>query len=360
MTTGKILVVGGGGYVGCVLTRELLEQGYAVRVFDRLYFGDYGVRKFREQIELVIGDIRTMERSVLEGVDSVIHLAGLSNDPMAEYNPKANEEINTLATKSLADLCAASGVRRFLFASSCSIYDRGISDGVHDQLLTEEAEVEPRAAYSVSKYVAERLLLKMVSDEFCPIILRMGTVFGFSPRMRYDLVLNTFVRDALSSGSLTVHRGGEMWRPLVEVSDAAGAYLTCLNAPEEKVKGEIFNVAFCNARVSELALRTREVLRSMGIPAEVCAEYGYRGIRSYRVSTAKIENRLGFRPKVTIEESVQSMVRQIREYGYEDFFNPRYDNIQWMRLLEEAAKVIAVTGSVFEVDMERQNQEPLR
>lgn len=344
----KILLVGGAGYVGSVLTHELLERGYAVRILDRLYFGDIGLRDHHDRVELLVGDMRTIESSVLKDVDAVINVGGLSNDPTAEYNPKANYEMNTLATKKLADLCVANGVRRYIFASSCSIYDRGVSDDSRDVLLDEETEVDPRAAYSGSKREAEKLLLDMAGTDFCPVILRKGTIYGFSPRMRYDLVVNTFVKDALSKGYLTIHYGGEMWRPLVEVRDVARAYIGCLRADEAKVKEQIFNVSFTNFRISELALRVREAFRSLGYDIDIRPDYGYRGVRSYRVSSAKIQRVLDFRPKVTVEESVRHMVEQIRAYGYDDFSNPRYYNIHWMRLLEEAQKVIAVTGSVFE------------
>jgi nucleoside-diphosphate-sugar epimerase len=343
----KVLLVGGAGYVGSVLTRELLERGYAVRILDRLYFGDLGLRDHRDRVELVVGDMRTLTPDVVEDVEAVINVGGLSNDPTAEYNPKANYEMNTLAAKKLADLCVAHGVRRYIFASSCSIYDRGVSEEARDVLLDEELEVDPKAAYSSSKYEAERLLLDMSSADFCPVILRKGTIYGFSPRMRYDLVVNTFVKDALSKGYITIHYGGEMWRPLVEVRDVARAYIACLRADEDKVKEQIFNISFHNIRISELALRVRETFRSMGTDIDIRSDYGYRGVRSYRVSAAKIQRVLDFRPKVTIEESVRHMVEQIRAYGYDDFSNPRYYNIQWMRLLEEAQNIVAVTGSVF-------------
>lgn len=345
----RILLVGGAGYVGSVLTHELLERGYAVRILDRLYFGDIGLRDHRDRVDLVVGDMRTLTSDVLKDVEAVINVGGLSNDPTAEYNPQANYEMNTLAAKRLADLCVANGVRRYILASSCSIYDRGVGDESRDVLLDEETDVDPQAAYSSSKREAEKLLLDMADDNFCPVILRKGTVYGFSPRMRYDLVVNTFVKDALSKGYITIHYGGEMWRPLVEVRDVARAYIACLRADEEKVKEQIFNISFSNFRISEVALRVRETFRSLGYDIDIRSDYGYRGVRSYRVSSAEIQRVLGFRPKVTIEESVQYMVEQIRAYGYDNFSNPRYYNIQWMRLLEEAQRVIAVTGSVFEV-----------
>ena len=344
----KVLLVGGAGYVGSVLAQELLERGYAVKILDRLYFGDDGLRDIRERIELVVGDMRTVDASVFKDVASVINLGGLSNDPTAEYNPQANIEMNTLATQKLADFCVANGVRRYVFASSCSIYDRGVGNESADVLLDETSEVNPRAAYSSSKREAEKLLLEMVSDAFCPVILRKGTVYGFSPRMRYDLVVNTFVKSALLTGKMMLHYGGEMWRPLVDVRDVARAYIASLEAPEENVKGEIFNVSFHNVRISELALRVRAALREINCDAEIVPDYGYRGVRSYRVSSAKIQRVLDFKPKVTIEESVKDMVKQIQKYGYTDYDNPRYYNIRWMRLLEEAHKVISITGSVFE------------
>jgi nucleoside-diphosphate-sugar epimerase len=318
-----------------------------VRILDRLYFGNLGLRDHRDRVELVVGDMRTLTSDAVQDIEAVINVGGLSNDPTAEYNPKANYEMNTLAAKKLADLCVAHGVRRYVFASSCSIYDRGVSEEARDVLLDEELEVDPKAAYSSSKYEAEKLLLDMSSADFCPVILRKGTIYGFSPRMRYDLVVNTFVKDALSKGYITIHYGGEMWRPLVEVRDVARAYIACLRADEDKVKDQIFNISFHNIRISELALRVRETFRSMGTDIDIRSDYGYRGVRSYRVSAAKIQRVLDFRPKVTIEESVRYMVEQIRAYGYDDFSNPRYYNIQWMRLLEEAQNIVMVTGSVF-------------
>jgi nucleoside-diphosphate-sugar epimerase len=346
----KVLLVGGAGYVGSVLAAELLERGYAVKILDRLYFGDVGLRDIRDRVDLVVGDMRTVDSAVFADVACVINIGGLSNDPTAEYNPQANAEMNTWATKKLADLCVANGIRRYIFASSCSIYDRGVGNESADVLLDETSEVYPRAAYSSSKHEAEKLLLGMVSDSFCPVILRKGTVYGFSPRMRYDLVVNTFIKSALTTGKMTLHYGGEMWRPLVDVRDVARAYIACVEAPEEKVKGEIFNVSFNNLRISELALRVRAALREIGYDADTVPDYGYHGVRSYRVSAAKVQRMLDFKPKVTVEESVKDMVKQIQKYGYTDYDNPRYYNIRWMRLLEEAHKVISVTGSVFEAE----------
>lgn len=345
----KVLVIGGSGYVGSVLVEELLERGYAVKVFDRLYYGDDGIRKIKEKIELIVGDMRVMESSVLEGVDAVINVGGLSNDPTAEYNPKANYEMNTLATEHTAKLCKKLGISRYIYASSCSIYDFGIVDPDKDVLANEETLVNPKAAYSVSKYEGERRLLKLVDNGFSPVILRKGTVFGFSPRMRYDLVVNTFVKDALNKGVITVYYGGEMWRPLVSVRDVARCYIACLEADEDKIKGQVFNLVYKNFRISELALRVREALREIGVEIKIVTDYRYKGVRNYRVSGEKIQKILDIRPVISVEESVKEMVERIGEYEYTDFDNPKYYNIRWMKFLEEADDVIKLTGSIFDL-----------
>ena len=344
----KVLLVGGAGYVGSVLAEELLERGYAVRILDRLYYGENGLRTIRDRLELVVGDMRALPWDLLQGVEAVVNLGGLSNDPTAEYNPRANYEMNTLATQALAEMCQQSGVPRFVFASTCSIYDRGVNSDEQDIVQDEETTVAPRAAYSSSKWEAEKILLGMAGEGFCPVILRKGTVYGFSHRMRYDLVVNTFVSFGLAKGCLNLHYGGEMWRPLVDVRDVARAYISAIQAEEEKVNGQIFNVSNGNYRISELGLRVREALRGLGIDVQIRPDYAYRGVRSYRVSTKKIEHVLGFRPEVEVEDSVVNMVQNVRKYGYTDFDNPRYYNIRWMRLLEEAQQTISITGSVFE------------
>ena len=346
----KVLVVGGAGYVGCVIVKELLERGYAVKILDRLFYGAIGLEEIKEKTEIIIGDIRTFDPLILDDVEAVINLSGLSNDPTAEYNPEANYEMNTLATAKLAQICKQKGVKRFIFASSCSIYDVGETAEDKDVVLDETAVVAPTAAYSRSKYEAERLLLAMQDQNFCPVILRKGTVYGFSPRMRYDLVVNTFVKDALAKGKITLHYGGEMWRPLVEIRDVAKAYIAALQADQEKVSGQIFNVVYKNVRIAELGLQVQKVLRERNVAIEIFPDYTYRGVRNYRVSGKKMQSLLSIQPTISVEESVRHMLDNIQKYNYTDFDNPRYYNIKWMQFLEEADKIIKVTGSVFGVD----------
>jgi nucleoside-diphosphate-sugar epimerase len=302
----------------------------------------------RDRIELVVADMRRIEPVHLEGVDTVINTGGLSNDPTAEYNPTANFEMNTTAAVRLAEMAKAAGVRRYLLASSCSIYDHGITDDERDVVYDETADVHPRAAYAVSKYEAEQRLLEMTGSDFCPVVLRKGTVYGFSPRMRFDLVVNTFVRDALLTGAITIFRGGEMWRPLVDVRDVARAYIACVAADEASVSGQIFNVANCNMRISELALRVRTTLREAGIQVDVRPDYAYRGVRSYRVSTRKIERALGFKAVVSVEDAVRDLVTQLRGMRADELNHPKFENLRWLRVLEEAETILGTGRSVFE------------
>jgi nucleoside-diphosphate-sugar epimerase len=342
----RVLVVGGGGYVGCVLVEELLAKGFSVRILDRLFFGEQPAQHFLDRVELVVEDMRDFDESHVEGCSAVINVGGLSNDPTAEFNPKANEELNTQASIHVGEIAKRAGITRLLFASSCSIYDHGVGDERHDLLLDETAEVKPRGAYASSKFAAEKALLELADDAFTVACFRKGTIFGFSPRMRYDLVVNSFVKDALSQGALTVHYGGEMWRPLIDIKDVARAYVMALEADSEVINGHVFNLTAGNFRISELALRVQRALAEIDIKIDLDIDYSYRLVRSYRVSGEKIADRLGFEPRVELEESVKHMVREIDRWGYTDFSHPRYYNIGWMRLLEETARIVATHGYV--------------
>jgi len=283
-----------------------------------------------------------------------VNVGGLSNDPTAEYNPTANHEMNTVAAVRLAELGRAAGIRRYVLASSCSIYDRGGANDHDDIVYDEAADVHPRAAYATSKYEAERRVLAMAGPDFCPVVLRKATVFGYSPRLRFDLVVNTFVKDALTTGTITLFRGGEMWRPLVDVRDVARAYIACIGADEVTVRGQVFNVAACNMRISELGLRVRTTLRDLGLTVDLRADYGYRAVRSYRVGTQKIERVLGFKAVISVEDAVRDLVTQLRQSSIEDLNDPRYDNLRWLRLLEEAEAILGTGRSVFDAPSDGQ------
>jgi nucleoside-diphosphate-sugar epimerase len=345
-TRPRILVTGGAGYIGCILVPELLNAGYQVRVFDVMFYGDGGLKPVRDRIEVLEGDIRNVPANLLEGVSAIINLAGLSTEPAAEYCPEANREINFRAAVELATLAKESGVRRFIQASSGSIYDVGAGHPEKDILHTEDSPVEPFRIYSITKREAEKNILTLAGEGFTPVVLRKGSVYGYSPRMRFDLVVNAFTLNALQTGKFDLHNGGEMWRPLLSIQDAAAAYKLMLEAPAEKVSGEIFNITNGNYRISELALRVQHKLARMNVRCELRPDYEYRNLRSCQASGTKIASRLGFVPKVTVEQSVEDLVSKIQGGAFHDPNDPAFHNIRWLDLLEEARARAGYSESV--------------
>ena len=259
--------------------------------------GDQGILDIR-RIEFFDVDMRAVPKQALSDVHAVINLGGLSNDPMAEYNPEANHQLNTVATYQLAELAKMAGVSRYILASSASIFDRGVFNEELDVVQDENSDVSPKAAYSSSKLEAERLIAPLADDDFAPTVLHKGNIFGYSPRMRYDLVVNTFVKDAMRSGRIRLVYDGEM----------------------------------CE----------------MGVDPEIVADYSYASVRSYRISSRKIRETVGWSPAVTIEESVRDLITHIRNENKLDFDNPRYYNIAWMKLLEESERIVRSGSSLFE------------
>ena len=345
-----VLVTGGAGYIGCVLVPNLVDTGYHVRVFDIMFYGDAGLDRVRDRIEVVEGDIRAALPELLDGVSAIINLAGLSTEPAAEYRPEANQEINFRAAARLARLAKQRGVGRFIQASSGSIYDVGAGHPEKDIIHDEDFPVVPFRVYSITKRQAEKEILSMADDRFTPVVLRKGSVYGYSPRMRFDLVVNAFVLSALQTGRLVLDNGGEMWRPLLSIQDAAAAYQLMLEAPAEQVGGEIFNVTNGNFRISELALRVRNKLAEIGIPCELQPDYQYRNLRSCQASGKKVAERLKFVPRVTVEETVADLVGKIRDGSFLDVNDPVYHNIRWLDLLEETRTELGYAESVLNLN----------
>ena len=339
----KVLVTGGAGYIGVVLCARLLERGHSVRVLDRLYWGRAPIGQFADRVELVQADVRETPESAFEGIDAVAHLAGLSNDPTAEYNPAANWEMNAVATETLALECKKRGIRRFTFGSSASIYD-GLGEGVFD----ETAAVEPRGAYSRSKREAEERLLRAAGTDFEPVILRQGTVYGYSTRMRLDLVVNTFIKDALLRGALYLHGGGWMWRPLVDVTDVAEAHIVCLEAPADAVAGQIFNVVHDNFQIRQLAMLVTGSLSIMGRHARLETAPVPKINRDYRCTNRKLQERIGFTPSVTVLESIEKILASLPVDDPTQLAHPRYYNIAWMTLLDEIVEEHSPFASVWD------------
>lgn len=346
-----ILVTGGAGYVGSVLVRQLLASGHRVRVLDKLYFGAESLAEVRDRIELVQKDLRDIVQTDLDGVTAVVHMGGLSNDPTAEFRPAENEAINAQGTLVLGIACAESGCRRLTYASTASVYDRGtVGDPL---LLTEDDVVDPKAAYARSKLAGEEALQDLADryPDFCPVILRQGTVYGWSPRMRFDLVVNTFVQRALTVGVLTVLGGGRIWRPLVSVNDAARAHVLALEAPSEVVRGQVFNIVERNYQILELAHRVRDGLKKVGLKVDVEVDWNTEapGLRDYRISGARARQVLGFHALDTVEEQTLAIAGGIKRHPEllqgKGFVLTR--NIDWMRHLVEMEEQLQAMGGVF-------------
>jgi len=336
-----VLITGGAGYIGCVLTSRLLERGYKVRIADRLYWGEGPLSEFRDQIELVVADVRNLPDTALDGVDGVINLAGLSNDPTAEYDPEANWQMNALATEALGESCVARGIERLVFASSCSLYD-GLPPGMHD----EDAAIEPRGAYATSKRYGEEKLIDLIPSGLCPVILRNGTVYGHSPRMRFDLVVNTFVKDALLQEKLTLHGGGWMWRPLVDVRDVSDAMICALEADSDLVRGEIFNVLHSNYQIRELAMLVAGSVQMLGRKVELEETPAPPRTRDYECSNAKLSQQLGFNPYRSVVQAVAEMLAAIDVGDRTMLTDPRHYNIRWLELLHEVKPRLEEFGAV--------------
>jgi len=325
-----ILVAGGAGYIGCILVPKLVERGYKVRLLDRMYFGEQGLDAVRDRIETVVADVRDIPDSALDGVDGVINLSGLSNDPTAEFDPEANWQMNAVATETLGQMCAKRGIDRYVFASSCSLYD-GLPPGMHD----EDAPIEPRAAYATSKRYGEEKLIEMADEGLCPVMLRNGTVYGWSPRMRFDLVVNTFVKDALLNGALNLHGGGWMWRPLVDVRDVADAMIAAYEAPADKVRGEIFNVLHSNYQIRELALIVAGTVRMAGTDVDLIEVPEPSISRDYECSNAKLSSTLGFIPRQSVLAAATDLVQRYAGADSTQLTDPRHYNIRWLELMNE-------------------------
>lgn len=298
-----ILVTGGAGYIGNVVVRKLLENDYKVRVLDRLIFGDYALKDVKDKIQLIKGDIRSVDLSLLDGIDAIIHLAGFSTDPTSQYDPRLTDTVNHIATEKLAKMARSRGIKRFVYASSCSVYFT-LDTPLEPPLYKETDPVNPISAYSLTKRCSEQVLWGMTDRDFRPTILRKGTIYGYSAKMRYDLVFNSFAKDAFFRNLLIVDAAGEIWRPMIDIQDAADIYVKCLSLPLTKVGGKLFNVADQNWKIGDLAKRIRAILKKKkGLDIKLDIR-PYNLTRNYRADTAYFTKVFDFRPSRTIEDAL--------------------------------------------------------
>ncbi len=330
----KVLVTGGAGYIGNIVVRRLLAKGYKVRVIDYLVFGEAPIADIKGKIDFIKGDIRKMKSSMLDDIDAVIHLAGFSTEPTSQYDPRLTDLINHIATETLAKMARAKGIKRFIYASSCSVYF-SLNTPLVPPLYSEEDTINPISCYSLTKRCAEQVLWGMTNEDFQPTIFRKGTLYGFSPRMRYDLVFNSFAKDAFLKKVLTVDAAGEIWRPMIDIVDAADAYIKCLELPLESVGGKIFNVTSQNWRIGDLAEEIAKVLKKKkGINLELDIKpYGLT--RNYKADNKSFKKVFSYKPSRSFEQVLMEIWENLENNKQHDPTNPIHYGDLWYKMFFE-------------------------
>jgi len=323
-----VFVTGGAGYVGAVLVPKLLAAGYRVKVLDLYIYGDHVLDAVKDHpgLEQIKGDLR--DRTLLEksipGCEAVIHLACISNDPSFELNPDLGKSINYDCFFDLVAVAKDSGVKRFIYASSSSVY--GIKD---EQNVTEDLPLQPLTDYSKYKALCEEVLLKEQAPGFTTLVLRPATVCGYSPRLRLDLTVNILTNLAINNGRITVFGGGQK-RPNIHIDDMADVYLRSLAAPDEQIAGRVWNAGYENFTVSEIAEMVRNVV---GKSTEIVTTPTDDN-RSYHISSEKIRRELGFTPAHSIEEAARDLADEFRAGHIPNSMTDiRYYNIKTMQAL---------------------------
>jgi nucleoside-diphosphate-sugar epimerase len=318
----KLLIAGGAGYLGSVLIPKLLERGYKVDVVDLFWFGNHLPR----EAGIINKDIFRLTVEDLESYDQVIFLAGLSNDPMAEYSPSKNFVFNAAAPAYLAYIAKIAKVKRVIYASSCSVY--GYTE---NELYDETRPVSSTFPYGISKLQGEQAVLQLVDSEFSAISLRMGTISGYSPRMRLDLIVNTMFKTAMMDSLITVNNPS-IWRPILSIEDAATAYVRAIEA--SPATSGVFNLASGNYTVGEVGdLVKGAIEQHLGTRVTLTIKH-IQEFRNYKVSTDKAANVLSFHPTGNITSIVGNLIDNMDKFS--DWDNSEYSNIAAFRQLDRA------------------------
>jgi nucleoside-diphosphate-sugar epimerase len=326
----RILVTGHNGYIGTVLTPMLLGHGHEVIGLDTNLYETCTFTGVVPSIDTIKKDVRDVQNHDVEGFDAIIHLAGLSNDPLGDYRPELTEEINEKASIRLAWMAKRAGVKRFVFASSCSNYGAGGAD-----FLTEKAAFNPVTPYGLSKVRVEAALSKMADENFSPTYLRASTAYGVSPRLRFDLVANNLTAWAFTTGRVYIKSDGTPWRPIVHIEDISRAYIAALHVPRELIHNEAFNVGTTmeNYQVREIAEVVQEIVPECEI--EYAPDAG-PDKRCYRVDCNKIARTLHeFKPQWTAYRGIEQLYEEYKRVGLtlQEFEGPKYMRIAHIKHL---------------------------
>ena len=326
---GPVLVIGGAGYIGTHAVEQLLANGHAVRVLDRLMYGQGTLRDFEQnpRFEFIEGDAADISKLTvaMRGSSAVVHLAGLVGDPACAVDPEFTRHTNIVITRMVRTIAYAMGARRFVFASSCSVY------GVSDDPANELSALSPVSLYAQTKIDSERELLSNVPDNFFTTVLRFATVFGHSRRARFDLVANLFVAQAVNDGLITVI-GPDQWRPFIHVRDVGRAIAAVIGADAAIVQNQIFNVG--DERLNTTILRLAETVKGVVAerrPVEISVTENPQDARNYAVSFRKIRDMLGFSAQMTLEDGIREMVRHHLDGDYENYHREAYSNVAMTR-----------------------------
>jgi nucleoside-diphosphate-sugar epimerase len=336
----KILVTGAGGYIGTTLTRMLLEADYRVVALDRFFFGRDTLPEAGNGFEIVQGDIRSLDENVFEGVDAVIDLAAISNDPAGELHQEKTWEINHRGRARNAKLAKKMGVARYILPSSCSTY------GFQEGLLNEKSSLNPLTTYAKANLKAEEDVLPLADADFTAVVIRQATVYGLSYRMRFDIAINGMVKGFVQNGKIPILRDGTQWRPFVHVKDTSRAMMKVLEADADVVNGEVFNVGSDDQNVQIMPL-AQLVAEACGLPFEY-EWYGDPDVRSYKVSFAKIADKLGFECLHSPKTGAKEVFDAIKN-GDVDPDDPRWITVQWYKNLMEMhhfIKEIEIDGAL--------------
>jgi nucleoside-diphosphate-sugar epimerase len=332
----RVLLTGNEGYIGTLLVPLLWARNHEVVGLDSGLFRECTLKAIRPVEKTIRKDVRDVEARDLDGIDAVIHLAGLSNDPLGNLHPRYTHEINHAASVRLAELAKRAGIRRFLYASTCSVYG-----AAGDDMLDEDSAFNPVTPYAESKARAENDLRRLADRTFCPVYLRAATAYGVSPLLRFDLAVNNLVAWAVTTGQVYLKSLGTSWRPLVHIEDIALAYITLLHAPEAKVHNQAFNIGRTeeNYRIRDVAELVRQTVPDTSIEFAPDAS---PDLRNYRVSCDRIAREVPeYRPHWSVAQGVAEVYRGILEWGLhrDDFEGPRYNRIAYLEQLLAQGRV---------------------